>query len=113
MTREAPTGPLSGVNVLNIGTAIVGPWAATLLGYLGANVIKVERPSGETTRLACPKQNGWATGFIASNVNQRLVLLDTKNVEHQAVLDRLAGEADILIENYRPGVAEAGAMPVR
>lgn len=106
MTREAPTGPLSGVNVLNIGTAIVGPWAATLLGYLGANVIKVERPSGETTRLAFPKQNGWATGFIASNVNQRLVLLDTKNVEHQAVLDRLAGEADILIENYRPGVAE-------
>ncbi len=106
MSRKVPTGPLAGVNVLNIGTAIVGPWAATLLGYLGANVIKVERPSGETTRLAFPKQKGWATGFVASNVNQRLVLLDTKNTEHQAVLDRLAGDADILIENYRPGVAD-------
>ena len=40
-------GPLTGVKVLNIGTAIAGPWAGTLLGYLGADVIKVERPAGE------------------------------------------------------------------
>ncbi len=104
--REQNPGPLAGVRVLNAGTAIVGPWAATLLGYLGADVIKVERPTGETTRMAYPRQQGWATGYIATNVNQRSVALDTKNPEHQAILDRLADQADVLVENYRPGVAD-------
>ncbi|MBM3515063.1 MAG: hypothetical protein FJX59_15325 [Alphaproteobacteria bacterium] len=99
-------GPLAGVNVLNFGTAVVGPWAATLLGFLGANVVKVERPSGETTRLAFPKQKGWATAFVASNINQRLAMLDAKNPEHQKVVERLGVTADILLENYRPGVTD-------
>ena len=100
------SGPLAGVNVLNFGTAVVGPWAATLLGYLGANVVKVERPAGETTRLAFPKQKGWATAFVASNVNQRLAMLDAKNAAHQKVVERLGATADILLENYRPGVTD-------
>ena len=71
-------GPLTGVKVLNIGTAIAGPWAGTLLGYLGADVIKVERPAGEYLRLLFPRQDGIATAYTATNLNQRSAEIDNK-----------------------------------
>tara|TARA_B100001750_G_scaffold66980_1_gene53207 strand:+ start:1196 stop:3520 length:2325 start_codon:yes stop_codon:yes gene_type:complete len=99
-------GPLTGVKVLNIGTAIAGPWAGTLLGYLGADVIKVERPAGEYLRLLFPRQDGIATAYTATNLNQRSAEIDNKKEEGMKAMQQLALQADILIENFRPGVAD-------
>ncbi|MEH6548857.1 MAG: CoA transferase [Pseudomonadales bacterium] len=102
--------PLKGIKVLNCGTAGVGPWAATLLGYLGAEVIKIERPSGEMTRRAFPQRNGVSTAFLALNINQTPLYLDMKDPDNRAQFEQLVAGADVLIENYRPGVAERIGM---
>lgn len=99
-------GPLKGLRVLDCGTAIVGPWSATLLAFLGADAIKIERPSGEITRLARPHQNGWSTAYTVANLCKRSVELDFKDEAMKPAIQRLLGQADVIIENYRPGVAE-------
>ncbi|SVD59247.1 uncharacterized protein METZ01_LOCUS412101, partial [marine metagenome] len=76
--HQAGPGPLSGVRVLNIGTSIVGPWAASLLAHLGADSVKVERPDGEFIRLLHPMQKGISTCYTASNNHQRSAELDLK-----------------------------------
>ena len=103
---KSVTGPLSGVRVLNIGTSIVGPWAASLLAHLGADSVKVERPDGEFIRLLHPMQKGISTCYTASNNHQRSAELDLKQPEHLGAVQRLGAEADVLIENFRPGVTE-------
>ncbi|NKB44669.1 MAG: hypothetical protein GKS03_10375 [Alphaproteobacteria bacterium] len=104
--KKHPTGPLSGTRVLSIGSSIVGPWAATLLGYLGADVVKIERPSGEYLRLLYPLQNGMSTTYTSTNINQRIAELDVKKAEDLVAVQKLADQADILIENFRPGVGD-------
>ena len=99
-------GPLSGIKVLSIGTSIVGPWAATLLGYLGAEVIKVEPPKGEFLRMLYPHQNKLSTAYSSTNLNQKSAGLNTKEEEGMGAMLNLASQADILIENFRPGVAD-------
>ena len=99
-------GPLNGVKVLSIGTSIVGPWAATLLGYLGAEVFKVEPPQGEFLRVLYPHQNKLSTAYSSTNLNQKSAGLNTKEEEGMNAMLNLAKEADILIENFRPGVAD-------
>ena len=104
--QKVIAGPLADVRILNIGSSIVGPWAASLLGYLGADVIKVEPPKGEYMRQVYPRQKGLATCYTSTNVNQRSAELDLKNPREFAVLKGLAYEADILIENFRASVAD-------
>lgn len=104
--QPVAAGPLSGIRVLNIGTSIVGPWAASLLAHLGADVIKVERPTGEFIRFLHPKQKDVSTCYTASNIHQRSSELDIKQPDQLAAVRRLAQQADILIENFRPGVAD-------
>lgn len=99
-------GPLNGIKVLSIGTSIVGPWAATLMGYLGAEVFKVEPPKGEFLRMLYPHQNKIATAYSSTNLNQKSAGLNTKEEEGMNAMLGLANQADILIENFRPGVAE-------
>lgn len=101
-----PQGPLAGLRVLDCGTAIVGPWSATLLAFLGADAIKVERPSGEITRQARPHQNGWSTAYTIANLCKRSIELDFKDPKSKPTIERLLSEADVVIENYRPGVAD-------
>jgi crotonobetainyl-CoA:carnitine CoA-transferase CaiB-like acyl-CoA transferase len=103
---KSVAGPLSGIRVLNIGTSIVGPWAASLLAHLGADSVKVERPDGEFIRLLHPMQKGISTCYTASNNHQRSAELDLKKPEHLDAVRRLGAEADVLIENFRPGVTE-------
>ncbi len=96
---------LEGVRVLEMGTFITGPAAAMLLGDLGADVIKIERPkTGDPFRAF----NGglYSPHFQTYNRNKRSVTLDTRDTADLAVLDRLATGADIFIENFRPGGAE-------
>ena len=99
-------GPLNGITVLSIGTSIVGPWAATLMGYLGAEVFKVEPPKGEFLRMLYPHQNKIATAYSSTNLNQKSAGLNTKEEDGMKAMLGLANQADILIENFRPGVAE-------
>ena len=104
--QQPAPGPLAGIRVLSIGSSIVGPWAATLMGFLGADVIKIERPTGEYIRRLFPLQKGMSTCYTSTNVNQWIAELDVKDPEHLAVVRQLAEQADILVENFRPGVGE-------
>jgi len=100
------TGPLSGIKILNIGTSIVAPWASSLLAHLGAEVIKVEKVGGEFIRTLPPTQNGVSSCYSASNIDQKSTEFNLKNPDDLAVVIELAKQADILVENYRPGVAD-------
>ncbi|HJP40069.1 MAG TPA: CoA transferase [Gammaproteobacteria bacterium] len=102
--QQDTLGPLAGIRVLSIGSSIVGPWAATLMGFLGADVIKIERPTGEYIRQLYPLQKGMSTCYASTNVNQRIAELDIKDPDHLAIVQGLAKDADILVENFRAGV---------
>jgi crotonobetainyl-CoA:carnitine CoA-transferase CaiB-like acyl-CoA transferase len=98
---------LEGLRVLDQTQVMAGPFCAMLLADMGADVIKIEPPGGETTRImdleAAP---GVSAPFLAVNRNKRGLVLDLKRAEGVAILAQLAATADILIENYRPGVAQ-------
>jgi crotonobetainyl-CoA:carnitine CoA-transferase CaiB-like acyl-CoA transferase len=98
--------PLAGVKVLDCGTAGVGPWAATLLGYLGANVVKVEPPGGEMAQQMYPRRQGVGTAYTAFNSDQQVVTLDLKNSDDFKQFEDLVRDSDVLIENFRSGVAQ-------
>ena len=96
--------PLAGHRVLDLGTIIAGPYTATLLGELGADVIKVERPPfGDEFRIAHGGRGG--AGFLVYNRDQRSVLLDLGTSAGKAAFDALAATADVVVDNYRAGVA--------
>jgi CoA-transferase family III len=96
---------LNGVTVLEMGTFITGPAAGMLLADLGADVIKVEQPvTGDPFRAF---EGGlYSPHFQTYNRNKRSVTLDTRQPEDRARFDGLAVEADVFIQNFRPGVAE-------
>lgn len=97
--------PLQGVTVLEMGTFITGPAAGMLLADVGAEVIKIERP-GEGDPFRSFKGGLYSPHFQTYNRNKRSLTLDTRAEEDLAVLDALVAEADVFIQNFRPGVAE-------
>ncbi|KIH99190.1 CoA-transferase [Streptomonospora alba] len=105
-------GPLSGIVVVDLSRALAGPHAAMLLGDLGARVIKVEQPgTGDDTRswgppFVGPEDERISTYFLSCNRNKESVELDLKSPEGAAVLTRLVRAADVLVENFRPGVLD-------
>ena len=101
------TGPLEGIRVIDLSTVVSGPLCGQLLGDMGAEVIKVEALSGDTTRrLGPPFKAGFTGLYTQVNRNKRGIAVDLKTEQGQDVVRRLARDADVLIENYRPGVAE-------
>src|SRR5438309_10492978 len=85
---------------------MAGPFCAMLLADMGADVVKIEPPGGETTRaMDLEAAPGVSAPFLAVNRNRRGLVLDLKRVEGVAILTQLVATADVLIENYRPGVA--------
>lgn len=108
---SAPTArpaPLAGVRVLEIGIAMAGPYCAMLLGDLGAEVVKIERPDGGDESRNWPPffSGGESHYFLAANRNKRSVAIDLKQPEGVAIAGRLAAVSDVLVENYRVGVLE-------
>ena len=105
------SGPLSGVRVVDCTTVVLGPWAAQQLGDLGADVIKVELPEGDTTRQLGPMKNpGMGAFYLAVNRNKRSIVLDLKRPAARDVLLRLARDANVLLHNYRPQAARRLGM---
>ncbi|HEU5322733.1 MAG TPA: CoA transferase [Methylomirabilota bacterium] len=99
---------LSGIRVLEIAQNLAGPVAGEILGHLGADVVKVERPEGDDARgWGPPFWKGVSPGFLAVNANKRSITVDLKDPEAVAWLAELAGEADVLVQNLRPGALDA------
>jgi crotonobetainyl-CoA:carnitine CoA-transferase CaiB-like acyl-CoA transferase len=100
-------GPLNGVRIIDCTTVVLGPWAGQQLGDLGADVIKVEPPDGDTTRQLGPMRNpGMGAFYLAVNRNKRSIVLDLKQESARQVLLKLASKADVLLHNYRPRAAK-------
>jgi crotonobetainyl-CoA:carnitine CoA-transferase CaiB-like acyl-CoA transferase len=96
-------GPLDGVRILDCTSVVLGPWAAQQLGDLGADVIKIEPPEGDTTRQLGPKRNpNMAAFYLGCNRSKRSLVLDLKQPAGQRALFRLAERADVLMHNFRP-----------
>ena len=99
-------GPLDGFKVIDLTSMISGPLATRTLGDQGADVIKVEAPSGDHARHVATRRGGFSASFVNNNRNKRSIVLNLKNPDGLAALKRLAAEADVIIQNFRPGVAE-------
>jgi len=104
---KKPTGPLAGIKVLELGTLIAGPFCARLLGEFGAEVIKIESPQvGDPIRQWRVLKDGNSLWWSVQSRNKKSITLNMKDQRAQDIARRLALDADIVIENYRPGVLE-------
>ena len=99
-------GPLAGIRVLELGQLIAGPFAAKTLADFGADVIKIEPPSGDPLRKWRLLRDGTSVWWEVQSRNKRSVCADLRTPEGQALVRRLAAEADVLIENFKPGTLE-------
>src|ERR1700761_8509009 len=103
-------GPLAGVKVLELGTLIAGPFAARFLGEFGADVIKIEDPKGgdplRKWRKLYPEAGGTSLWWAVQARNKKSVTVNLKADEGKEIVRRLAKEADIVVENFRPGLLE-------
>ena len=99
--------PLEGITVLDLTTVMAGPYCTMVLGDMGANVIKVENfPEGDGSRRFDPKVNGESYCFAVLNRNKRSVGLNMKDTRGKEIFLKLAAKADIITENFRPGVVK-------
>jgi crotonobetainyl-CoA:carnitine CoA-transferase CaiB-like acyl-CoA transferase len=99
-------GILDGIRVFDLSIAAVGPWAAKLLGELGADVIKVEAPDGELSHYIPPPIKGTAVLYISANFNKRHIVLDLKQEGDRAIALKIIEKSDVFIQNMRPGAVE-------
>jgi crotonobetainyl-CoA:carnitine CoA-transferase CaiB-like acyl-CoA transferase len=100
--------PLEGVRVVEIAQNLAGPIVGEILAHMGADVLKVERPEGDDARRwGPPFHKGTSPGYMAVNANKRSITVDLKDKGAVARLTELIGEADVLVQNLRPGSLEA------
>lgn len=98
------SGPLSGLLVADLSRVLAGPYATQILGDLGADIIKVESPSGDETRTWLPpERDGIATYYLGVNRNKRSIVLDYGNETDVILAQELCRRADVVIENHKPG----------
>jgi formyl-CoA transferase len=107
----AAQGPLAGLKVLELGQLIAGPFAAKTLADFGADIIKIETPgAGDPLRKWRLLKDGTSVWWQVQSRNKRSVALDLKSPEAQDIVRRLALDADVLIENFRPGAMEGWGL---
>ena len=97
-------GPLSGIRIVDLTRVLSGPFCTALLADLGADVIKVEAPEGDSVRGQGAMRDGLSWYFANFNRNKRSIVLDLKSDQGRDVLARMIARADVLVENFRPGV---------
>ncbi|MEL7157056.1 MAG: CoA transferase [Actinomycetota bacterium] len=95
---------LEGVRVVELCEIAAGPFCAMTLGDLGADVVKIERPTGDAMRSWPPINDGYSENFASVNRNKRSVVLDLKSTEGRQAAADLIGRSDVVVENFRPGV---------
>jgi CoA:oxalate CoA-transferase len=102
------SGPLEGVRILDLTWVLAGPFASMVLCDLGADVIKVERPSiGDVARMTAPLVNGESCYFLSVNRGKRSIAIDLKNEAGRDLFLRLVEQVDVVMENFTPGTMEA------
>src|SRR6202008_111127 len=104
MGEYAMNGALSGLRVLDFPTTIAGPHCTRLLADLGAEVIKIEAPDGDMMRTRPPMRSGASTSFGQLNAGKKSLALDLKSPRGVEAVRRLVATADVVVENFRPGV---------
>jgi formyl-CoA transferase len=111
METRTAFGPLAGLKVIEMGQLIAGPFAAKTLADFGADVVKIEPPAtGDPLRNWRLVKNGTSVWWQVQSRNKRSVALDLKQPEAQEIVRKLAAEADVLIENFRPGALEGWGL---
>jgi len=98
--------PLSGIRVLDLTHTLAGPFATMVLADLGAEVIKVEPPTGDETRQWAPFVDGVSAYYLSINRGKKSIVIDLKRVEGREILYKLAKISHVVFENFRPGVRE-------
>ncbi|HEX4018418.1 MAG TPA: CoA transferase [Frankiaceae bacterium] len=100
-------GPLSGVRVLDLSVMLSGPFATSLLGDQGADVIKLERPgTGDIARMLGVSVNGVSAMFVACNRGKRSIVVDLQQPDGAEIVRRIAAGVDVFVQNFRPGVMD-------
>jgi formyl-CoA transferase len=108
---EVMSGPLAGIRLLDLGTRIGAPFAATLLADLGADVIKVELPGqGDFMRTIGPFVDGYSLFWAVEGRNKRSITCDLRKPAGQALLKRLVPLVDVIVENFQPGTLESWGL---
>lgn len=103
---SSAAAPLTGIRVIEFCHVAAGPYCSMLLADMGADVVKVESPDGDTLRQWPPHSDGFSENFASLNRNKRSIALDLKNPDDKAIAVRLIQEADVVIENNRPGAMQ-------
>src|ERR1022692_1370787 len=99
--------PLEGIRVLDVSRLLAGPFCTTILGDLGADIIKVESlPNGDLYRNAPPFHNGESVSFLAVNRNKRSIGIDFRKEGGLELIKEIADAADVIVENFKPGTME-------
>jgi crotonobetainyl-CoA:carnitine CoA-transferase CaiB-like acyl-CoA transferase len=102
-----PTLPLTGIRIIDLTSMLSGPWATMILADQGADVIKVEEPrQGDHTRSYGNRRHGFSASFLNLNRNKRSIGIDLKTPRGVEILKRLCQTADVVVQNFRPGVVE-------
>ncbi|MEP3275143.1 MAG: CoA transferase [Stappiaceae bacterium] len=100
------SGPLHGVRIIDMTSVISGPLGTMVLGDQGADIIKIEPPGGDFTRKVATKRSGYSASFLNNNRNKRSVVLDLKSEAGMLALQRMLVDADVFVQNFRPGVID-------
>jgi len=101
------SGPYEGIRIVDLSAMLSGPWATSILGDQGADVIKVEPPGqGDHTRAFGNRRGGLSSAFLNINRNKRSITLDLKKPGGRDLLLKIAATADVFVQNFRPGVVE-------
>lgn len=107
MAVDAATPSLQGITILDLSRVLAGPYCTMILAQLGARVIKVEMPhTGDDSRAFGPFVNGKSLYFSSINHDKQSIALNLKNADDRKIFEALAGTADVLVENFRPGTME-------
>ena len=102
-----PAAPLDGIRIIDLTSMLSGPWATMILADQGADVIKIEEPrQGDHTRAYGNRRNGFSASFLNLNRNKRSLAIDLKTPQGVDIVKRLCRTADVLVQNFRPGVVE-------